>query len=132
MHRAFLASLATVASAIAAPAAASASPALNFVSSHPFNSAVATNGVTANNVAYAECPLNLFPGEPCGLQYNQRWGTSAVTFYTSAGSITKNHTFRGPASATTLKWVGIPALNSFSTSFLISGPSISAAEAYAA
>jgi hypothetical protein len=148
MRRTFLTCVATAALVLAAPAIASAAS-LKFISSSPFASAssasvkavavVASHRARAHapqahaaNVAYVECPIYLLPGEDCCLAYNQYWGTSAVTFYSSSASpITKDFTYRGPDSGATARWRGIPSLGNYATSFLISGPSIMHAETYA-
>jgi hypothetical protein len=145
MRRAVLTCVATAALTMAAPAVANAAS-LKFISSSPFTTAssasVRASGVVAHrrarplahaaNAVYVECPIYLLPGEDCCLAYNQYWGTSTVTFYSSsAAPIAKSFTYRGPDSGTTARWRGIPSLGNYATSFLVSGPNIQHAETYA-
>lgn len=145
MRRAVLTCVATAALVIAAPAVASAAS-LNHISSSPFTSAssasVRATRVVAHrraqprahaaNAVYVECPIYLLPGENCCVAYNQYWGTSAVTFYSSgAGPITKTTSYRGPDTGTTERWRGTPSFGEYSTSFYITGPNIQHAETYA-
>ncbi len=131
--RAYLACVAAVALAAAAPAVASASPAasstsVNLLQATPAATSTGASGVVANNAVYVDCPILLFPEEPCIVYYIQNRGVSSVTFYTSSGATAKG-SYNCKASYCDVSFVGTPiGDDNYATAWTIFGPAIRDAE----
>ncbi len=101
---------------------------VNLLQATPAATSTGASGVVANNAVYVDCPILLFPEEPCIVYYIQNRGVSSVTFYTSSGATAKG-SYNCKASYCDVSFVGTPiGDDNYATAWTIFGPAIRDAE----